>query len=919
MRRILTVLTLLAQALMSQATTMSQPTVAQVYSQEKMTVEKVTVTVRGRVTRSDSGAPVEDANVMLCRSDGRSVYRFAMTSSDGTYSIEYSGDDDSLAVRVTGFNLRAQTRVIPARSMTVDFSMEWAAMSLGEVTVRAEPVERRTDTVVYHVESFRESGDRTIGEVMSRMPGIEVSRSGRLRYNGKDIGRMYVEGLDMLESRYGLATNTIRAEDIASVEVMEDHQHIKIYEDQGLPGAPAVNLRLKKGARGTWGGYIAAGGGYRPAMWYGEAAAMYFGRRFQTMDTYKTNNTGDDVSEEIFGGLMGFSDGASSVLGVKRPSVPPFGKNRYLDNQTHMVSANSIVRLRGDLNLRANVQYQHDLREDEGTSVTTYHLADPAQQIVIGESILSRSRLDRLTADIDVESNTKERYITDKLSFSGSWSTDYGGVDNNGSSVEQSFRHPGLSLSNRFRYMRSSGPLMWDASSDISYSDRPETLTVRPLIYDGIFGDGAGADGAVQSISARRLTAYNRAGLTFNRSGWFVSLTFRADAAVDMMRSVLSPLTTDGPPPQAADSMRNDILRQEYTVAAQPSVSYRIGKKFNISAYASPSVSYRIGKKFNISAYASLGYKGIRQSDRVRGGSGSIDRPLVSPALSMQLAITPELKLSASASYDESYGGLYSDYGGYIMSNYRHISRTGGELPRRRLQNYVAGLSYAATRIATFAKLSGGYWRSWNSHTYGTVYDGTLTRVETVDSPSLSHGVNVAANASKLFFAISTTVKLSASWSRTWSSLYRQYELYQSEMDNISGTLALSSRFCDWAGMDYGVSASRSRSVTDIGGAQPPIHSLRQSAALSLSFAESVFLKVGGEHYYNDAVSGDRSMFFLDASLSWRTKRIELTLECRNLLGTDTYSSAVYSDITTYVYTYRLRPLAALLKIRFTL
>ena len=88
-------------------------------------------------------------------------------------------------------------------------------------------------------------------------------------------------------------------------------------------------------------------------------------------------------------------------------------------------------------------------------------------------------------------------------------------MDNNGSSVEQSFRHPGLSLSNRFRYMRSSGPLMWDASSDISYSDRPETLTVRPLIYDGIFGDGAGADGAVQSISARRLTAYNRAGLTF--------------------------------------------------------------------------------------------------------------------------------------------------------------------------------------------------------------------------------------------------------------------------------------------------------------------------------------------------------------------------------------------------------------------
>ena len=215
MRRILTVLTLLAQALMSQATTMShaataqttmshattaqatmsqttmsQPTVAQAtmslaslpqaHSQEKVTVEKVTVTVRGRVTRSDSGAPVENANVMLCRSDGRSVYRFAMTSSDGTYSIEYSGDDDSLAVRVTGFNLRAQTRVIPARSMTVDFSMEWAAMSLGEVTVRAEPVERRTDTVVYHVESFNHRGgdEQDAGHRGVPFRKTEVQREG---------------------------------------------------------------------------------------------------------------------------------------------------------------------------------------------------------------------------------------------------------------------------------------------------------------------------------------------------------------------------------------------------------------------------------------------------------------------------------------------------------------------------------------------------------------------------------------------------------------------------------------------------------------------------------------------------------------------------------------------------------------------
>ena len=109
------------------------------------------------------------------------------------------------------------------------------------------------------------------------------------------------------------------------------------------------------------------------------------------------------------------------------------------------------------------------------------------------------------------------------------------------------------------------------------------------------------------------------------------------------------------------------------------------------------------------------------------------------------------------------------------------------------------------------------------------------------------------------------------------------------------------------------------RSVTDLEGAQPPIHSLRQNAALNLSFAKASLPEGRRRALLQRRRPGRQVCVLPGASLSWRMKRLELALECRNLLGTETYSSASYSDITTYVYTYRLRPLTALLKIRFTL
>ena len=84
------------------------------------------------------------------------------------------------------------------------------------------------------------------------MPGIDVQGSGQITYKGKPINKFYIENLDMLQGRYGIATNNISANDIATIQVLENHQPIKALEKTQFSNDAAINLKIKEGKKGIF-------------------------------------------------------------------------------------------------------------------------------------------------------------------------------------------------------------------------------------------------------------------------------------------------------------------------------------------------------------------------------------------------------------------------------------------------------------------------------------------------------------------------------------------------------------------------------------------------------------------------------------------------------------------------------------------
>ena len=857
------------------------------------------VNISGKIYDAATGKPVESAMVMLQNRDGRTMYGYAITQADGCYSIGFNSKADTLQLAVTGFNIKAQRRVIAARTQRVDFAVESAELQIREVVVKAPAVERQSDTLTYTVEKYRSVADRSIGDVLKKMPGIEVAQSGEIKYQGKAINRFYVEDLDMLGGRYGIATNNIQAKDIARVELYENHQPVKALKGLSDSDRAAINLRLKDSAKGAWSGTMQLGAGYKPWMWNGEATAMYFSRRFQTINTYKTNNAGDDVARE----LTDFSDGmdpASSLLGVHQPTRPALDQSRYLDNAVHVVTLNTITKLDNGLDLTTNANYTHDYQLAEGESVTTYYLPEQPPLVVREVTDITR-RTDRAEADLQLRANTDKRYLQEKLSFAGNWDHDFGQVVSDGQPVSQHFRLPRIAVRNRFNNVRRFGSMALSLYSNTDYSTQPAVLRIEPMRYPEVFGNPDGYPDALQTLDSRRFRTNNTAYTSWTLGRWTISLNGSLHAQIEWMQSALAPMNAAGETLVADDAMRNDIYWRR------------------VEAGVGPGVRYNLGDRLSMHLNMPVAFIFLRSEDRVRERISTQHDVMLRPSFSMQSTLSRNLKFQARASYYENVGGLYDNYGGFIMTDYRMISSKEGDISRNRTQSYAASLNYGNAIRALFASLDAGYRRTRRNLLYGVSYEGSLSTTEAIAIDNLADGYDLGATFSKRFDGIATTFNLSGGFARSWAEVLRQGVLLPTQYDQTRAALGFNTRFTQAVLLNY--EASWTRSISRFADTQlNPIDVLRQRASFDIIIRKKLICRIGGEHCYNAAIGGaDRNMYFLDATLSYKGKRIEYLVEARNLLDTGYFRSASQSDITDYIYSYRVRPASVMFKIKFSL
>lgn len=844
--------------------------------------------------RNKQKEPVSFVTVTIQRFGESIIAGFVSTDDDGRFQLTYTGGGDSLLVTVRGLMIEKATRKIPNRSATIDFTVEEKANQLKEVQVKANPVIRRSDTLSYVVGAFSGQGDRTIEDVLKKMPGIEVSSSGAITYNGKAINKFYIEDLDMLGGRYNLATRNIEAKDVASVQVYENHQPIKaesVFSDQA-----AINLRLKDRAKGIWAVLALAGLGYKPVLYNAELTAMQFARNRQHISTYKGNNSGHTAEEEL---LKHYDSGAAlpqtgSMLSVSQPGFHNVEKKHYTDNLTNSVSSNQLVKVK-DTELTANVNFYNERLDREGYMSFTQYLPDAATPLVIEETTSNTAKENNLDVTLGVQTNKDLEYLRNSLNVKSSWSETYTHLN----AKEWNYQHldnPYFSVSNDLSMMKRWGRHLFRGHFDVAYNNRPHELRVSPAYY---FGSDS-LQMLSQEVTQKHITANLRTSYGLTAGHFTLNYTPRLSMDLRKLTSALTATNLLGNDIPAADSMRNDLWYNSYQVGIDQDYTYKKGNTLRM--------------RLIIPNYLSI----ISNDDRLAGNSISYYRWIVNPTLTADYSFTPSFKAVAKGYYRKSYGNMSDAYKGYILQSYRNLLRnTTDHLLESSGSGAHMGLEYRDVIRMLFLNIGGGYQHSHKNLLYGYNYEGIVGTKSTLDKPTNTDIYNLFAGSSKTLSFWQSKIDVSVGMSCGRSELLLQNVLQPFHTRSYTTGVTLNTTPCRYINLVYSFSWMRSEHwAGDVTLPAMLTHSHNGKIWIFPTEQLSINFNVDYQHFNE---TGNPNIVFADVLILYKTKQIDWELECNNLFNTRHFVSTVYSGMSTNINSYQLRPLSVLVKARFKL
>lgn len=329
------------------------------------------INIQGKILDTDSN-PVVSANITIKNTaDLNRILGFAISKPDGNYSIKLNSPPDSLLITVSKIGYSTKELLVLGQSQTYNFTLEKGDIVLKEIVVQAPPIRRRGDTLSYKVEEFQSASDRSIGDVIKKLPGIETSENGQILYQGKPINRYYIENLNLLDGRYGLVNDNLPHGKVATVQVFENHQPIRALDSLHFSETAAIDIKLRNKVTHT--GTIHYGAGYKPFIWDVNITPMLFVPNLQFLGSFQSNSSGKSLVRQFFNFEMVMFQ---NWLNVPSIATPPFSQQRWLDNQSHAASLNALKKTKKDLELKLNASLILEEQKQRGDYTINYLLTN---------------------------------------------------------------------------------------------------------------------------------------------------------------------------------------------------------------------------------------------------------------------------------------------------------------------------------------------------------------------------------------------------------------------------------------------------------------------------------------------------------------------------------------------------------------
>ena len=892
------------------------------------------LSVKGTV-KDESGVAVSGAIVKV--SVQEAVLGYSMADESGHYEIHFKTDAKQVIVSAECLGYESVTVMRPCSSSAgCDLTMKEKATALKEVVVRAPAIHQRGDTLSYSLSAYATRGDYTLKDAIKKLPGIDVTEAGAIKYLGKDISKFYIEGLDLLGGKYNIATTNIPASYVNQVQVLSNHQEAKVDKDV-FSDDVAINIKLSDKAKLKPTGTYEAAAGYGDDWLYSlSGAGMLFTPKTQAIATVKTGNIKSFAAD---GGktLTGTSDPepkASELLGNLSASEAPLKPERFLSPSDILVTLNAIRKTGRNSTIKANAGYSTSKSGYEYSQTSLYY--DGSGNMQVNRSVSPESTLRKPWLSMTFQNNAPKCYINEDLSLKATSRKSTVPTIQNGNILVQSQSIRDIDLKNDFTARWRTSKLRWNASSVLEYSEAPTaSLEISSDENEGIYQNAQSKGFRTEN----RLSAVFESGpnrlyvpLTLNYSSDNITTTLYDRLAAGMNDVTYSQLSVAATPQyEYTHPHRKFVFRAELPIRLDNISSRQEGKDYfsNFGNVQNLKNSlYPTAPNEHCRVVSSFGGHFDRLSDRSKGlmctELAEVSRTRrdlhfsVCPDLYFNWNVSPRSVLRATASYSRTFGDALDFLTAPVRLDETTLRSSSGILSDTKTLSANLHYDFKIPLEQWFINADLAYVRNWNNLIASqSVADGDVL-IGSLAQPNVSDNIVVQLGVTKQITSIRTKISLTGSALFSNQSIMQSGNLVDVFWQSTAISPSLFSHPLDWLEIDY----SGEFTQTSAGYDSVRKHYLSQShdIALKLLPGDTFQFTAGAEisrHQLTDNLT--KTMALLDCGLSFRHRSLQVSLDLRNLLNQKSYTYTIYSTVNTFTYDYRLRGRELILTLRFTL
>lgn len=844
--------------------------------------------INGIVSDAEDKQPIANILVKVVNpeSPNRDIINYTETNKWGEYNLQFTTGLNYIEIEFSLLGYKRDTLHLKNETQTINRFLTVSPLELREVTVKAPAISSRGDTINYNVSSFISGADRTVEDILKKLPGITVQKNGEIVYQGEAINKFYIEGLDMLGGQYNLATQNISADQTATVQIFENHQPIRLLQDIDFSDKAAINIKLKVNKMSRPKGNIRTGTGYSDKWLYqGDVFGFMVNREFQMLFSTKTNNITSTIRSELtshYGSNANTVKASTLIFPVSVKAPFPIGERSGYYWST-ISSVNAIKKIDDYSNAKINLSYQQGKAENRRWVSSSYYTGD--SEIRIEENTQAEIRDKSLIGSVNYQKNRDNLYINE--TFSGN--LDVGDNDAYVYSLvnhHQRYRMKQFNLNNRL---------------DLTWRRGYDTYAIRSFVTGGnipgnrLIIHSSDSDGPVeQTVSGH--SVYTRHSTAFVKQ-----LNANSNLSIDLSFE------------SEHDKIFTDLVNMSLN-------EYNTNRNRGYKLTSSALLVYTYSKnRFRLSLSSPVRYYHFNyKSD----SDFRLDKPVIAPNIRAKYQFTPAFKVNISSGIDHTFGNILNFIEEPVQKSYLNFSEgEPGILAQNKRMRVNIGYDYRNTMDGLFSSMLLGYNKTERNILSGSVISesGTITAFSE-GTKNFSNNITSNLYLAKNFHDIHTVASISVN--TLYSENERQRHDVRVKYFNHVLLIVPTVNFnlIDW--LAFRTSGSfdftRQKINTAIQSLTNRINNWGTDMELSVLPFQNMEIYYN-LNYSNRPLQENRreNIFFMDCGIRFQPSReIELELSLWNLANQKSYTRAIYRELDRIETTHFLRPLGCLFTIK---